>query len=195
MLQTKTTTSNASLDETALLALIERDDPDKALREIVQRYGTAVYRYIRQMVGSDDLADDVWQTTLLQVHRDLHRFAGKSSLRSWVYGIARHRSLDAIKSRGRRRRRFVLDQDAMDEADDMPAADERLSDRQLVGALEGCLEELDPQTRTVLLLRFEQGFSYNEIATVCRMRSDALRARVSRAMPKLRACIEGKGVL
>ncbi len=182
-------------DEAALLALIESNDSKSALEEIARLYGGPVYRYIRHTVGTDDLADDVWQTTLLQAYRDLDKFKGRSSLRSWLYGIARHRCLDAIKSRGRRRQRFPAKSEAMDEPDSAPAADERLSDHQVMDALETCLQELEPQTRTVLLLRYQQGFSYKEIAEICRIKSDALRARVSRAMPRLRRCIEARGVL
>jgi RNA polymerase sigma-70 factor (ECF subfamily) len=59
-------------------------------------------------------------------------------------------------------------------------------------ALLTCLEELREEVRTVLLLRFQQGFTFEELAVVCRERPGTLQAKVTRALPMLRACIENR---
>lgn len=176
-------------------AVIARGDHRDALTRIDARFGDGVYRFVRNLMGADDLADDVYQTTLIEAYRDLASFGGKSSLRTWLFAIARHRCLDALKANRRRVARFESTADAPEVADARPAPDERMSDSQVLAALERCLEELPAEMRMVLLLRFQEGFSYDDIARITRLRNETLRARVSRAMPALRTCIEQAGAL
>src|SRR5262249_23650225 len=63
----------------------------------------AVYRYCRIALGDTVLADDVHQQVFIEAFRDLPGFAGRSTLRTWLFGIARHRVLDAAKRRRRAR--------------------------------------------------------------------------------------------
>lgn len=182
-------------DDAVILAAIRRDDLRAALTLIDQRFGAAVYRFVRNLVGADDLADDVYQTTLIEAYRDLPTFGGRSSLRTWLFSIARHRCLDALKASRRRAARFESTADAPEVADHGPRADQRMTDAQLLAALERCLEQVPPELRMVLLLRFQEGFGYDDIARITRLRNETLRARVSRAMPALRACIERQGAV
>lgn len=176
-----------------LAAAIARRDDRRAIALIDAGYGASLYRFIRAMVRRDDVADDVYQITLVEAFRDLRAFAGRSSVRSWLYAIARHRCLDALKTAKRRDARFTSVEQLPETADPAAATDQRLSDSQLVAALEHCLDELDPEVRMVLVMRFTEGFAYDDIARICRARPEAVRARVSRAMPVLRRCIVQRG--
>jgi DNA-directed RNA polymerase specialized sigma24 family protein len=84
-----------------------RGDHRGALTILMHAYGRDLHRHCFQVLRDRDLADDVHQTVFVQAYRDLPGFAGRSSLRTWLYGIARHRCLDAMKIGARWRRRFV----------------------------------------------------------------------------------------
>jgi RNA polymerase sigma factor (sigma-70 family) len=166
-------------------------DPHGALRILMQRHGTAVYRFCREMLRDAALADDVHQQVFVEAFRDLERFRGQSSLRTWLYSIARHRCLDAVKGRRRYTNRFK--NEAGDEfADPLPSAGERIDDVRLRDALGACLDELGEHVRTAVLLRYQNDFSYEDMATVCREKAGTLQARVVRALPLLRRCIEAR---
>ena len=177
------------VEDDDVLRLVDRGDLDAALRLLMQRYGTAVYRYCREALRDAALADDVHQRTFIEAHRDLPRFARRSSVRSWLFGIARHRVLDASKSR-RRALAHLDDDDATEVPDARPNAAERIDDARLRAALAECLDELGEHVRTAVLLRYQQGFSFEEMAEICADKAGTLQARVSRALPKLRECIE-----
>lgn len=164
-------------------------DRDAALRLLMQRYGTAIYRYCREALRDPDLADDVHQRVFIEAHRDLPRFARRSSVRTWLFAIARHRVLDASKSR-RRALAHLEDEESADVADPRPSPADRIDDARLREALAACLEELGEHVRTAVLLRYQQGFSFEEMAEICDAQANTLQARVSRALPKLRTCIE-----
>ena len=180
--------------ERAALAAVERGDADAALDLLMRAHGAAVYRYCRQMTGDDELAEEVLQMTFVQAHEGLTGFARRSSLRTWLFGIARHRCLDLLKMDRRRRRRFG----PLDEAPDRPqpggGAEERLAARARARALAVCLRALAPRARAAVLLRFQQGLSYPEIARLSNEKAPALQVRVARALPVLRRCLEEKGM-
>lgn len=178
--------------ETLILAALERGDRDAALRLLMRDYGKPVYRYCRQMLEDGDLADEAHQMTFVQAYEGLARFAGRSSLRTWLFGIAHHRCLDLLKTSRRRERRFQLTGELPERPAPMETAEERLTARSRVQALARCLRELAPHVRAAVLLRFQQGVTYEEMAILERERPATLQARVARALPVLRRCLERK---
>ncbi len=182
--------------EAPILLALDEGDRDRALVAIDRLYGNRIYRFIRGITASDALADDVYQSTLIQTHRDLARFARRSSVKAWVFTIARNRCLDALKSQRRRARRTALGTEGTEEyADTAPGAAQRIDQAQLVAALEHCIDELAPNTRMAVLLRFQESMSYDRISAICRAKPATIRVWVSRALPVLRACIERRGHL
>lgn len=172
-----------------VVELVAHADMTGALRELMRRYGTAVYRYCREALRDAALADDVHQQVFIQVHRDLIRFNRRSTVRTWLFAIARNRVLDAAKAR-RRAQAHVDDGDARKVADPRPAPGDTLDQVRLARALVDCVEELTESTRTAVLLRFQQGFTFEEMAKICGERPGTLQAKVTRALPLLRDCVE-----
>jgi RNA polymerase sigma-70 factor (ECF subfamily) len=172
-----------------ILGLVANDDMTGALRLLMQRYGTQIYRYCREALRDAALAEDVQQQVFIAAFRALSSFRERSTLRTWLFGIARHRVLDAAKSR-RRARSQVDGDDAAEVADPRPSPGERLDDARLRAALVGCLDQLRPAVQTALLLRFQQGFSFEDMAAMCDEKPGTLQAQVARALPVLRDCIE-----
>lgn len=161
----------------------------------MRAYGSAVYRYCRQLTADDDLAQEAHQMTFVQAYESLPRFAGRSALRTWLFGIARHRCLDLLKVTRRRRQRFS---EEITETAEPPApggtVEERLTERSRARALVRCLGRLAPHVRDTLLLRFQQGLSYPDIARLSNEKAPALQIRVARALPLLRRCLEEGGM-
>jgi RNA polymerase sigma-70 factor (ECF subfamily) len=151
-----------------------------------------VYRYCRAALRDIHLADDVHQQVFIEAYRDLRRFSGRSSVRTWLLSIARHRVLDATKARRRAHAR-VSDAglaEVTDAPDPQPSAAESFDDMRLRQALAASLEGLSTDVRNAVLLRFQQGLSYEDMAEVCGQSPATLHARVTRALPLLRKWIE-----
>ena len=177
-----------------VIRLVDAGELREALTVLMRRHGLVVYRYCRDQLGDRALADDVHQQVFIQVYRDLPSFARRSALRSWLIGIARHRVLDAAKSR--RRAEAHLDHDDeedVDVVDPTPPPDERLDRARLERTAIRCLRELGERVRDVLVLRYQRGLEFTELAAIFGGRPDTLRARVARALPALRARVEASG--
>src|SRR5215470_7557999 len=147
----------------ALDQALRSGDRARAIELIDAWLGPGLFRFIHALVRSADLADDLYQTTLLEAFRDLGTFQARSSLRTWLFGIARHRCLDAVKTGKRRDAPLVRADEAPEPADATPGPDQRLDDAQLRTALGHCLDQLAMETRMVLVMRFSEGLPYDEI--------------------------------
>lgn len=188
-------TGQATWDpEQEALEALDRNDPKAALSILMEAYGQGVYRFIRQIVRDESMAEDLQQLTFVQAFEGFTRFNRRSSLRTWLLSIARHRSLDSLKSARRRRKRFLESEELPEAPAQEVRADDRLEEQSWAQALESCVQRLAPEARTAVLLRFQQSLPYSQIARMCGEEAGTLRVRVSRALPKLRQCLEGLGM-
>jgi RNA polymerase sigma-70 factor (ECF subfamily) len=174
-----------------VLELIAAGDTRGALCRLMLRHGDIVYRYCSQALGDPELAEDVRQQVFIEAFRDLPKFSGRSTLRTWLFSIARHRVLDAAR---RRRRSEARVEEREHEklatmGDPRPSPAEALELRQ---TLEASLATLGDDERTTVLLRFQLGFSFQEIAELCGASPSAHHARVARALPQLRQRIQAR---
>lgn len=100
------------------------------------------------------------------------------------------RVADAMKRR--RQARQYLENDNTDQLDSPAGPREPLDDPQLRAALVSCINKLDERIRTVLLLRYQHGYSYGEMAKILHEDPGTLKASVARALPLLRTYIEAQ---
>jgi RNA polymerase sigma-70 factor (ECF subfamily) len=176
------------------LAALSRGDRRNALAILMKEYGVPIYRYCHKVLRNRALADDVHQLVFVQAFEAFGEFSGTSTFRPWLYAIANHRCLDALKVRRRWFARFVLREEPPDEPDARPSGEDQLAARSLSEALGACLDRLQPHVRIAVVLRYQEGFTYEEMSRICRERPATLQARVARAMPLLRQCLETKGI-
>jgi RNA polymerase sigma factor (sigma-70 family) len=183
--------SRSNDPDSDIVKLIDRGERVAALTALMRRHGTAVYRYCRVELRDRMLADDVHQQIFIQAHRDLLRFARRATLRTWLFGIAWHRVLDAAKSQ-RRAQSHIEGDDTADTRDPRLLPGEQLDEARLQHALIQCLRVLGDHVRCVLILRYQQGFTFEELSEIFHEKPGTLQARVSRALPLLRDCIEAR---
>lgn len=180
--------------ESLARAALDRGDRRAALTVLMDAYGAQIFRHCLSYLGERAWAEDVQQVVFVQAYRDLASFAGRSSLRTWLYAIARHRCLDAKKIRGRAARRVALASSPPERVDPASGPEQSVADASVQRVLSRCLDKLTPKVRSAVLLRFQDGLSFNEISDVCGERAGTVQARVMRAMPALRDCLQAQGV-
>lgn len=182
--------------ERRALEAVERGDFRAALTLLMDAYGEDIYKFCRQLTGDAELAEDLRQVVFIQAFEQLASFEPRSTLRAWLYGIARHRCLDACKSK----RRWFKRVQSMDAAAENVASEPQdlagaLDQTVIEHALTHCLGKLDINLRMLILMRYRDGLSYTELAVAFRAKPATLQARVARIIPRLRRCVQGKGVI
>ena len=192
MPQPRQDAGNAAIprEDEEIEAALRAGDKRRALIHMMDRYGETVFRYGYSMSGDRQVAEEVRQQVFVEAYRDLDRFAGRSSLLTWLLGITRHRCLDAAKARSRWNNRFKNEPDDEPVADYDPATE--LDKSRLASMLAGCLDKLAPAAREAVVLRYQQELSYEQAAAITREQAGTLQQRVARAMPVLRKCVEAR---
>jgi RNA polymerase sigma-70 factor (ECF subfamily) len=180
--------------EREALRCLEQHRPQDAIVLLVKHYGNPLYRFCRSILASDVDAQDVLQTVFMQAFEGLPSFTENATLGAWLFGIARHRCLDRIRSERRRGPSDPRPEALAELPAVAPPADEQLGARGATRAIEHCLEHLEPKLRAAVVLRYQQQLSYDEMSRVSGDRAGTLRVRVARALPLLRACLEGRGI-
>lgn len=179
----------------SLPALTQRD-VRAAVAELFKQHGEAVFGYCVRMMRDAIIAEDLMQQVYLEAYRDFDRIRGEASRRTWLFGIATRRCVDALRQR--RREAAMSRSELVEEAHVVAAATDQEAfvrdDRtQLLAALDECLCAMSPDVRATILLRFSTDLTYEQMAEHLHASPDALQIRVSRAMSALRRCLERKG--
>jgi RNA polymerase sigma-70 factor, ECF subfamily len=177
--------------EAEALAAVRSDRLEHALGILLHAYGKPITAFAIRIVHNPDLAYDIRQQVFLEAFQGLHGFEGRSSLWSWLCGITFHRCLDELR---RLRKTNVGDEtdvlDGLAKQPDMSVDNDRVAKRR---ALEQCLGKLPAAHRTQVLMRFFLGLSHAEIADAVGDQPGNVQVRISRLLPRLRDCLQGKG--
>lgn len=164
----------------------------QAFRELVERYGTAVFGLARRQLGSDADAEEIAQEAFMRLYRAASRYQPEVPLRSYLLTIATRLCLNR-RSRQERRRidlRSTQDLDASS-AKEGESQLEAIERRELEQRVRQALDLLPADQRlAVVLMRFE-GLGCAEIARVMKRSEGAVHALLFRARDALRRCLSG----
>jgi RNA polymerase sigma-70 factor (ECF subfamily) len=155
----------------------------QALAELIEQYERPVRYYIRRLVDSADLADELFQDTWLTVIRKIHTLGNPERFTVWLYRIARNRVYQEF-----RRNKQAVELDESMEAPDNPQ--EEVLSFEDAAKLHRCLGELKPLQKEVLMLRFIEQMSYDQIADVLDCNIGTVRSRIHHAKQALKEKLE-----
>jgi RNA polymerase sigma-70 factor (ECF subfamily) len=162
----------------------------RAFELLVRQYQERVFATAYRLMGNRQDAEDVAQEVFLKVHRGIHALEEPATLTAWIYRITTNLCLDALTRQKRRPRTVSLTPPsrAGNEPVEPPYADlrtptpeEAVLRSELHHCLETALVQLDPTTRTMLVLRDVEGRAYQEIAESLLLGLSAVKMRIHRA--------------
>lgn len=159
-----------------------QDGDPEAWRGLYECYKAKVYSLAFYLTGDAELAGDLTQEIFLKVFRDLQAFRFESSFSSWLYRLATNTCLNALRSR--RSRREVCFEEVLGtsaEIDTDCSLEQRQVDRSKQRAVWKAILSLKPPLRAVVVLRYIENLSYDEIAEVLSCPAGTVAARLSRA--------------
>lgn len=180
----KQTTDDQGCVDPATVAACQRGDR-AALHTLYQRCSRAIYGLTVRMVGREN-ADDVTQQVFLQVFRNIGQFQGGSRIETWIHRIAVNESLQYLRRQNRRPVQSLQH----DPESNSPDRRTQVEDKEL---LDRALAQLDPQLRSLFLLREVNRMSYAELAEVLEVPEGTIGSRLNRARRELRQHLEDLG--
>lgn len=186
-------------DEELIQQFLQQKNP-AAFDAIMLRYQDMVYRICYRMLGDHDDALDVSQEIFVTCYRKIHQFSGKSKLSTWLYRM----SVNHCKNLWRKQKRSVSthaisidddnpgeDRSAIQIADNNPDPREHASDKEMQNLVMQKIHALKPEFREILILRYSEELSYEEIAEISGCTIGTIKSRLNRARQELRMLLRG----
>jgi RNA polymerase sigma-70 factor (ECF subfamily) len=168
----------------------------EAFGVLVRRYERELYGYLRRYLGDGNLAEDVFQNTFLQLFLKSDQYEPGRPVRPWLYTIATHQAIDALR-RGGRHQAVSLDvqressgegeaQTLMDLLENRePGPLEQAHGEERRQRVRAAVDQLPDFLRQVLVMAYYQGLKYREIADILGIPVGTVKSRLHAALVKL----------
>jgi RNA polymerase sigma-70 factor (ECF subfamily) len=190
--------------ERAIRQRCEVGDHAEATTAALRAYGVELLGFLRALAGDHDLAAEAFAELGEDVWRGLPRFRWESSLRSWLYALARNALAQLRRDPRRRRERNLPLSLAPDIAAAVRTVTIEIQRTAVKDEFRVLREQLDPEEHEILLLRLDRGMAWKDIARVIGglggdddldARAAALRKRFERAKQRLKKLAIERGLI
>jgi RNA polymerase sigma-70 factor, ECF subfamily len=163
-----------------------RQGDPRAATQIVGRHADAIARYASSLGEREEL-DELVQDTFVRAFGSLESFRGESSLRTWLFTIARRLILD--RRRVAKRARVNVPADESSVVTQVTPLDSVIAE-ETEGRVRLAIERLTPMQREVFMLRVTEGMSYSDIARLVGSTDGAARVHYHHAMRAVKEFLE-----
>jgi RNA polymerase sigma-70 factor, ECF subfamily len=162
----------------------------EVLDSLILTYQHRLFRYLLYLTGSRELSEDLFQETWMRVLQRGSQYHGAARFDTWLFTIARNLVIDV-----RRKRTMASLEELCDTTDDERPFEPAASDptpldtclmRENSELVAEALLTLDPLSREVLVLRFHEDLSLEEISKVTRAHLSTVKSRLYRGLAALR---------
>jgi RNA polymerase sigma-70 factor (ECF subfamily) len=174
-----------------LLASYGKGD-EAAFREIVSRYKNGLYAFLRQFLNRQDLVEDVFQETLLQLFTSRESFDDSRPLRPWLFTIAANKARDALR---KWQRTAAIPIGTLGEPEDSSFDDmlntisadttmpyEELEKNETALQVERIIANMPDNLREILILAYFNKFSYKQMAQILSIPIGTVKSRLHTAV-------------
>ena len=179
-------------DQEHIIARARRGDAD-AFEQLVAAYRNQVFRLALRMCGNEADADEVAQEAFLSAWKGLPNFRGESRLSTWLYQLTTHAAIGLL--RRDIRQAAAEDIDGITGADGGPSPQQQVERAETRREVRSALMQLPEEYRQVLVLRFMQELSYEEIGQTLKLPAGTVKSRVNRAKAQLKDILSRSGNL
>jgi RNA polymerase sigma factor (sigma-70 family) len=162
-----------------------------AFSELLRRYEPLVYAAARRQVVDPHLAQDITQATMMVLMRKAGKIRRKQPLGPWLLRVAHYLAIDALRGESSRRRHERSAAQQRREFCETPISSPWPS---IEPILDQALHALNNRDRTILVLRYLQGCTIDQIAGELSLTQQATRQRLSRALRRLRNELSRRGI-
>lgn len=154
-----------------------------AFEYILSFYEKAVYNYCLRILKNTHNATDVAQDTFIKVYTHRKSIDPEKNIKTWIFTIATNTAYDLL--RGKKRKPEI----SLDENDETNSNFETYYSKEeegIVSDVEKALGQVNPEYKKVLLLFYQQGFQYQEIADILEMPINTVKTHISRGREQLK---------
>jgi RNA polymerase sigma-70 factor (ECF subfamily) len=169
-----------------------RQGDEHAFREIVTRYKNSLYAFLRRFVSQDDVVEDVFQETFLQLYTSRDSFDPERPLRPWLFTIAANKAKDALRKMQRQSSmsmgaiadagEFSLDEVVNILTSYETTPDDEVSADETAQRVRQIIAEMPENLRGILILAYFEQFSYKHMAEILSIPIGTVKSRLHTAV-------------
>ena len=163
----------------------------QSMDEIYRSYSVPLYRYLKILTRSEDLAEELTQETFCEAIRCIDRYDGSCQMLTWLCQIAKHKWYDILKRQNRRQATDSALRNNYISAEELPA---HVVERQDEAERLYCrIQALPQESREILLLRLSAELSFRQIGEITGLSENAARVKYYRIRKQLAEQLTGEG--
>ena len=186
---------SAMADENSEIARgLRRRDPD-LLDHLIEKYQHRLLRYLLYLTGRREMAEDFFQETWIRVLERGSQYDGRHEFSTWLFTIARNLVIDDLRRKRPASLDSLADEDAAVPFDlpatGQPSAFDATVQREQNEQISAGMQHISAEYRESLLLRFHEGMSLEEIATVTGAPLGTVKSRIYRGLTALGPWVKG----
>ncbi len=160
---------------------------DLTMEDLVREHADAVYRVALSVTRDTMLAEDASQDALIKAWQALPTFRGEAPLRNWILRITHNTAISLL----RKRRDELRDPAELPEQFTSRTVESAVQDRIAIERFEVALDDLDPTSRSIVVLREVEGLAYDEICDMLELSMPTVKTRLLRARRQLARALDG----
>jgi len=182
-----------------------REGDEWAFRELVERYKNSLYAFLRRFVNQQEIVEDVFQETFLQLYTSQDSFDSNRPLRPWLFTIAANKAKDALR---KMQRQSTMSMGTLADAGDVSidevvnilksydtTPDQEASRDETARRVRQVIAEMPENLRGILILAYFEQFSYKHMAQILSIPIGTVKSRLHTAvvqfMKKWKAANQG----
>lgn len=157
----------------------------KAFDALINFYQKAIYNHLYRLTNNPDDASDLAQDTFVKLFKTRSRIDSEGNFKSYLYKIATNTAYDWFKKKKARKEDLIIDDENINfETIEADQSYYKLEELDRLG-LEMALEKIKPKSKNLLLLYYQQGFNYEEIAEIMNLPLGTVKIGLYRAKKEL----------
>jgi RNA polymerase sigma-70 factor (ECF subfamily) len=174
------------------LLIYYRDGEEWAFCELVNRYKNSLYAFLRRFLNQQDVLEDVFQETFLQLYVSQDSFDSNRPLRPWLFTIAANKAKDTIRKMKRHQPLnigLLADQEdiSVDDAVNILSSynvtpDQEVTSDETARLVRQIISEMPKHLRGILILAYYEQFSYGHIAEILNIPLGTVKSRLHTAV-------------
>ncbi len=183
--------SSHKIDEQELLRKYISGDKD-AFQELVTLYKDSLYAFLRRFLNQQQLVEETFQETFLQLYRSRHTFDKDKPLRPWLFTIAANKARDALR---KQQRHETISIGTMSDSADLSVDDvvnsltsyevtpyDEVEKAEQAEKVQKIISEMPENLREILILSYFEQFSYKQMADILSIPIGTVKSRLHTAI-------------
>jgi RNA polymerase sigma-70 factor (ECF subfamily) len=195
----KETVQKAADEDMEIVSSCKKGDTD-SFEVLVNKYQKKMLNIAYRMIGNYDDACEIVQDAFVSAFKNMKHFREEARFSTWLYTIVVNLSKNRLKQLTVKGHREELTLDNPMNPDDKqlkrepvsgePSVLENIEKQETQEVVQGCINSLDYEFREVIVLRDIQGFSYEELSDMLKMKEGTVKSRLFRAREALKNCLK-----